>query len=291
MAGTLRSFVPASFKAATLFALALVVSVLLPPKLKEWAGAGLYEIQAPAWTGLAYLTDLQAYFGNYAQPRVELIEAGRDLARLNAAYELTRVENETLREELARLEAYFEMPSHSEYRYEVARVIRRDVNAWWDRMTIRKGRQHGISEGDAVVYVGGVVGRVETVHLYTSEVILVSDRRFRMAAHLQGDNRPVTYQGKSPEPFSPPVGTASSIQPDVVIPPGEHLDLVSSRLGGVFPDGLPVGRITRLKPSLDGLFQTAEVALNPELLSLWEVAVLVPIDSEVPTLPALPAPK
>lgn len=187
---------------------------------------------------------------------------------------------DSLQEEVGRLEALLELPSENGYRYEIARVARRDLTAWWQRFTIRKGRNYGIPEGAAVVYAGGVVGRVREVHAYTSVIELVSSPGFRMAASLEGESRPVTYQGLPNPPFVPPIGEAMNIPPDVRVSRAEPRRLVSSRLGGVFPEGLTIGLITAVEPGSDGYFQQGLVQLDPELSSLKEVAIVVPLDFE-----------
>ena len=48
--------------------------------------------------------------------------------------------------------------------------------------------------------------------------------------------------------------------------------------GGVFPGGLTLGMVTKVEPSTDGLFKNGEVQLDPNLSSLTEVTVLVPLD-------------
>ena len=69
--------------------------------------------------------------------------------------------------------------------------------------------------------------------------------------------------------------------------------LVTSGLGGIFPPGLNLGQIVKLEKGGDGLFQTGEVALDPRLISVSEVAVLVPLDrrsSQIIDTPAVSTP-
>jgi len=249
---------------------------VLPPVFKQFLHTGFYEFQAPLTVTASQLKDLQTYWSLRGQSEDDLIAAGRDLARINAQYALSRQQLEALRDEVTRLESLLQLPSVAGYRYEIARVAYRDLNAWWERMVIRKGSNAGIEEGVAVVYGGGVVGRVREVHAYTAVVELVSSPGFRMAANLAGENRPVTYQGLPNTPFMPPIGEALNIPPDIEVMPGAPLQLVSSRLGGVFPEGLTVGLVTQLEPGADGYFQRGQVLLNADLTTLREVAVLVP---------------
>lgn len=258
----------------TLLGVVLTVWFVLPVGVKSLVETTFYEFQAPSWTALSYIEDLQDYWTQRNRPRVELIQAGRDLARLNAAYRVRNQQVEGLAEEVRRLESLLDLPSAPAHKYVPARVMKRDVGLWWQQLVIRKGAADGIPEGAAVVSARGVVGRIHKVRAYTSVVELVSSRTFRMAAQVEGDARPVIYQGGINQPFAAPAGVVRSVQADVVAEDG--LRLVSTRLGGIFPDGLTIGTITNLRLDEDGLFQTGVVELPNELLTLREVAVLVP---------------
>ena len=273
---------PYSAKPILLLAGLLIVWWLVPAVVKSLVRLSFYEFQAPVWTVASGLRDLQDYWAKRSHSKHDLIEAGRDLARLNSAWLLRVQENENLRAEVARLEKMLELPSHPEYRYEEARVIRREMSSWWQQLVIRKGARDGVRARMAVVYSGGVVGRIKQAHLYTSTVELVSSSTFRVAAHLENDERPVTYQGGINLPFHPPRGEIFNVQPDVVVSALAPRRLVSSRLGGVFPDGLTLGWVERITPSPDGLFQRGRVRLKSNLLKVKEVAVLIPLDGELP---------
>jgi rod shape-determining protein MreC len=176
-----------------------------------------------------------------------------------------------------RLEGFFNLPSLDEYRYEVARVVRRDLTAWWQTLVIRKGVNYGIEPGQAVVFAGGVVGRVSTVGAYTATVELISSPHFRAAAHIEGDDRPVEFRGGLNPGLQAASGKVATVPADVVATLKAPLRLTSSRLGGVFPDGLTLGWVYSLDPSPDGLFQAGAVMLDPRLQSIREVAVLIPL--------------
>tara|TARA_B100001248_G_scaffold262589_1_gene259756 strand:- start:57766 stop:58620 length:855 start_codon:yes stop_codon:yes gene_type:complete len=252
----------------------------LPVLAKVFLNDSFFEFQAPTWTVASHLKDLQSYWNLKSRSRTELIETGRDLARLNAAYEISLQKARTLEDELTRLEALLKLPPIPEYRYEVARVCRRDLSAWWQQILVRKGKKHGIREGAPVVFAGGIVGRVHRVYTYTSLVELVSSPNFRISAHLEGDHRPVTYQGSINPTFSSPRGEAREIPPDIKDAQEEAIRIVSSSLGGTFPEGLTIGYVQQLEPGTDGIFQRTAVNLDQRLLSLTEVAILIPLETE-----------
>ena len=252
---------------------------LAPPFIKSFTRVSFFEFQAPLWSASSQLRDLQQFWALRNHSKIDLIKAGRDTARLNADYELRLQEYESLQAELARLEQLLNLPSHILYRYETARVSRRDINGWWQQIVIRKGKDYNIPAGAAVVYVGGVVGRVKEVHARTAVIELVSSRAFRMAAHFNNEDRPVTYRGGTNMALAAPKGQVDHVQSDITASPQNPRRLVSSRLGGIFPDGLTIGWVEQLSTSSDSLFKSGQVKLDKRLLSLREVAVLVPIET------------
>ncbi len=201
------------------------------------------------------------------------------MSRLNAAYTVRNQQFEAMEREIGRLEQFFNLPSFPDYQYEVARVIRRDLSAWWQVLVIRKGYNYGIAEGQAVIFSGGVVGRIQSVGAYTATVELISSPHFRAAAQFEDDDRPVEYRGGMNPSLAQATGLVATVPADVDVSRMDPLRLTSSRLGGVFPDGLSIGLVYNLEPSSDGLFQTGRVSLDPRLKSLREVAVLIPIES------------
>lgn len=258
----------------------LVAWLVLPTLVKVFTRSAFFEIQAPFAVAGSYAADLQNFWSSQAHTKREMMAAGRELARLAASYEIRLQDVEQLQAEILRLENLLKLPPQPAYRYEPARVAQRDLSGWWQRMTIRKGSNHGISLGAPVVFSGGVVGRVVEVHQYTSVVDLVTSPTFRLAAAAEGDTRPLSYQGGINESFKTGRGTVEFVPTDIYAAANQPKRLVTSGLGGVFPAGLTIGDIVALEPSTDGLFKSGEVRLDERLGSLTEVTVLVPLNPE-----------
>ena len=249
---------------------------LVPSAFKGIVKTSFYECQSPGWEALAKLSNLQSLWTDRAHSRGELIAAGRDLARLNAAYMLRIQQADSIDAELKRIEQLTGMPPLEHWHYLVARVVRRDLDTWWQRIVIQRGEADGVKKGYGVVYRDGVVGRVVEVHARTSVVELVSSSAFRVAAHVEGDLRPVTFTGVPAPAFKDPGGLATNIPADITVDPNRPLRLVTSRLGGDFPDGLTIGFMRAFERERDGLFQRSSVLINPGLVDVQEVAVLLP---------------
>jgi len=258
-------------------AVIVVAWLLLPVAVKAFLRVSFYELTAPVTLTASRVRDLQEVWSLRLHSKDDLIAAGRDLARLNASYELGVQRNTELQAEVARLETLLRLPSFTNYRYEHARVARRDFSGWWQRIVIRKGSNYGIPVGAPVVFTGGVVGRVTEVHATTSVVELISSPNVRLAGVVEGDTRPISFQGGVNPTFAPPTGVVEFVPLDIVASPAAPKRLVTSGFGGVFPPGLMIGTITRAAMGGDGLFQSGEVKLDERLGSLAEVTVLVPL--------------
>ncbi len=274
---------PKRFDQARPFAtlgLILLGWIFVPLVLKTFTRATFFEIQAPLIVADSYVSNLQTFWSNRLHSKDELLKAGMQVAGLIAQYDFSTQQNQQLQAEILRLENLLNLPPMPAFRFEPARVARRDFSAWWQRMIIRKGENYGITVGSPVVFSGGVVGRVAEVHRYTAVVDLITSPTFRLAASVSGDSRPVSYQGGLNDSFQSPRGTVDFVPLDIYATRIATKHLVTSGLGGVFPPGLTIGEITSLEPSADGLFKSGDVQLDERLGSLTEVTVLIPLNPE-----------
>ena len=258
----------------------LLAWLFVPLVLKTLTRSAFFEIQAPLAVADSYVADLQNFWATELHSKKELMVAGRETSGLIAQYEVGVNANEQLSAEILRLENLLKLPSMPAFRFEPARVARRDFSGWWQRMVIRKGENFGIPVGAPVVFAGGVVGRVTEVHRYTAVVDLITSPSFRLAASVAGDGRPISYQGGLNDSFKSPRGQVEFVPLEFFATRGATKRLVTSGLGGVFPPGLSIGEITNLELSPDGLFKFGEVQLDERLGSLTEVTVLVPLNPE-----------
>lgn len=255
--------------------------VILPVFFKAFTRASFFELQAPLTLSASYLRDVQEYWGLRAHSNEELIAAGRDLARGMASnFEIVSQQNTELLAEVRRLEELLRLPPYAEFRQEHARVVLRDFSGWWQRLVIRKGKNYKLTVGAPVIFTGGLVGRIVEVRAYTSVVELVSSPTFRLAATMEGDNRPISYQGGLNPTLGPARGVIEFVPLDIFANSAAPRRLVTSGLGGVFPPGLAIGQVVKVEPSTDGLFKNGEVQLDPRLSELTEVTVLVPLNPQ-----------
>lgn len=182
------------------------------------------------------------------------------------------------RQVLERLASLLPLEIDERFRYVYARILRRNVQWWWNTVWIDKGRDDGIAEGCGVLSAYGVVGKVLQVFRNTALVELITSPRFRSVVHVEGDLRPILYEGQASAPWSltVPRGKLSQLPLDFH---GDSLQqplrIVSSDLSGTFPDGIHYGS-SWLRADPRGREHGIPVDLFPEIQSLRELVVLLP---------------
>ncbi len=194
----------------------LLVWLFVPLVVKTFTRATFFAIQAPLAVADSYVQDLQTFWLTKLHTKEEMWQSGRQVAGLIAQYEFSVQQNKELDAEILRLENLLKLPSMPSFRFEPARVARRDFSGWWQRLIIRKGENYGIPVGAPVVFAGGVVGRVIEVHRYTAVVDLLTSPTFRLAATVSGDNKPISYQGGLNPSFRSPRGTVEFVPLDIL---------------------------------------------------------------------------
>ncbi len=267
---------------ASYVALAVFVTawMLLPATVRRFNREAFVEFQAPALHLLGKSRDLATFWEKKSRSSEELVAAGRDLARINAALEIKLKGMEDVRRENTRLREVTRYNVPTEYLSVVARVATRDSSSWWQRIVIRKGRNDGIRPGAPVVFGDTVVGRVTAVHLTTSEVDLVTSPGFRCTAYLEGDdqNRIVLINGVAANSLGTAKARVSVIPYDYLLPAGTPARVTTTGMGGVFPSGLTLGYLDGGAYATQvGNFKESLLVPSRDLYNLQEVSVLVPI--------------
>lgn len=148
-----------------------------------------------------------------------------------------------------------------------ARVIGEDISNWARTVVIDKGLRSGLRHGMPVVAAEGVVGRVIKVAQNSSRVLLVTDASSAVAALIQRTRTRGVARG---------LGSDLSVEyalNEADIKVGDLM--ITSGMGGVFPKGLPLGRVAMVEKDQFGLFQRVRVETVVDFSHLEEVMVIV----------------
>jgi rod shape-determining protein MreC len=161
-------------------------------------------------------------------------------------------------------------------------LARGDASGWWQKITLNRGARHGIRPDLPVVTTEGLVGRTMAVSAYMCDVLLITDPNCKVACQFADRNTYGIVRGMGITGGGEGVlemlcaarpCRLDYVPRDEVIAPGT--DVRTSGLGGVYPEGLRVGRVlaTRLDPA--GLYQCADIAPAADLAALKYVFVMV----------------
>lgn len=161
-------------------------------------------------------------------------------------------------------------------------IARDDGSGWWQTIRLGKGRAAGISENMAVMTPAGLVGKTIEVSGESCDVLLLSDRNFKVSVRFEQEGvfgvlcgGGVSLQGEHRFDVlcAPAALQADYLRNDAQIKRGETV--VTSGLGGVFPPGLVVGRVRRIYSDESGLYRHAEVIPACDLARLDMVLVVL----------------
>lgn len=150
-------------------------------------------------------------------------------------------------------------------------------------VTIDRGAAAGVRRMMPVVTAQGVVGRIHAVTAGTADVILVVDRNSAVAARVDRSRARATVRG---------LGGTDLCRLDYALRADDLIEgdlLVTSGTDGVFPRGLPLGRVTRLRRQPYGLYQNADVVPAVDVTRLEEVLVITSSEASPQRAPAAQA--
>jgi len=207
-----------------------------------------------------------------------------NIKRMQNAYE----ENKLLREDVNRLrlekqqyrEIFLENDRlkallslrEQEPRYvAVARVIAGGSDRLLKIAILDKGKKDGIEKGMAVITPKGLIGKVYSAMDSFSDVLLLKDSNFSVAVRLQNSRREGVV-----------AGTGNDYCLLKYIPPEENVEkgevVITSGFDGIFPEGLPVGVVSKVKKEGIEFFQYIEVQPFQSSEKIEDVMVLKRIE-------------
>jgi rod shape-determining protein MreC len=224
----------------------------------------------------------------------ELFRARGESRRLTAENERLARELDRLTEvelENARLRELLDFRESLHGDLLTARVIGRDATGLSRTLVLGRGESDGVVRGAAVLAPQGIVGHVFQTSAHAARVLLVADHNSGVDALVQRTRARGIVQGTVD-------GTCGLkyVKRTEDIQVGDTI--VTSGLDGIFPKGLPIGKVVSVDKRGQGLFQYAEIAPRVDAEQLEEVMVargLVAADEpgttpEPPPVAPAPAP-
>jgi rod shape-determining protein MreC len=218
--------------------------------------------------------------GDSLVSKKELLREIKDLRESNQVLNLQIQQSAAVWRENDRLRQMLNKPPQKPWRLRLARVVARDPAVWWRSVWIDLGSRDGVRANCAVLAPEGLVGKVQTVAETRSQVLLLGDPGLRVAVAVLGGAGTNVETGIL-------MSTSSSPRENNMVDleylsgsganrahPGDRV--VTSGVGGVFSNGIPVGQVVDLTPRDNGLGAEGRVRLSANLGALEEVWVILP---------------
>lgn len=142
----------------------------------------------------------------------------------------------------------------------VAEVVGIDPDPFKHMVIINKGSRDGVYEGQALLDAHGVMGQVVEVSPVSSRVMMITDT----SARIPIQNNRTKYRSIA-------AGVGQSNQMEMMhIPDTEDVQvgdlLTTSGLGGVYPEGFPLGTVQKVEHNPAGSFATVLITPMAETM-------------------------
>ena len=214
---------------------------------------------------------LPADLADSVLPRRELLKEIDDLRRENQQLKEQQIQTAAIARENDQLRGSLGWQRQAPWKLKLANVVMRDPANWWHTIQIDLGSRDGIQTNQPVLTAEGLVGRVSAVSFVSSQVVLIDDPNCRVSALVETATHDMGVLSAG-GPLDTSLVQLSYLASSANLKPGQNV--VTSGLGGVFPKGIPIGKIVDAQSIEFGLATEANVKLNANLGALEQVFVL-----------------
>jgi rod shape-determining protein MreC len=255
----------------TLYALLSVVAMYLDQR-QHYLEQVRYALQAAAYPVQLAVNSPSAAW-RWLRDSVQTREALRaENARLRSTQhdlELRAMRYEALARENGELRGLREALPPIADRWLAAEIVNIQLSSLRQRLLIDRGAANGVFRGQAVLDDKGLIGQTTHVGPWSAEVILITDPEHAVPVRIERTGLRTIAVGAGDTsslalPYLP--GNADIKNGDL---------LVTSGLGGVFPEGYPVARVTEVhRDAVQPLAQVraaplSHVSTDGEVMLVW----------------------
>lgn len=252
-------------KISTRFIIGLLIASILGISIAMYTGKGkvfistnmVGSVLAPVQKGLTNIANMFArgydYFFEFDSLSEENIRLKRELRAAEAKIRdinFQSIENEHLKNLLAIKE------QKPELEFEVCEVIARNTANWSSTLTIDKGTNVGLKNGDIVITEDGMLGYISEAGYNFSEITTVLDTDMSAGALATRTREVVVAKGDF-ELMGQGMLKLSYIGTDSELVIGDTVE--TSGTGGIFPKGILIGTVEKILPEEHGISNYAVV--------------------------------
>ena len=233
-------------------------------KLRSYLSASIYPIQ--------YLINLpnnlqKSFYANFLN-REEIVSQNQQLKEENLNLKSQMQQIYRLESENKRLYKLINSKPKTENTYLFADIVSTSKILNKHQILINRGSRNGIKLGSSIVNADGIVGHVIRDQIFASEVLLISDLEHAIPVEIvrTGLRSIAIGTGEFNKLRINTLPTNSNLQKDDIV--------ITSGLGGRYPEGFPVGTITEISREVGNPFLEVEVLPFANLKTINEVWVI-----------------
>jgi rod shape-determining protein MreC len=211
--------------------------------------------------------------GDTVVSRRELLRLNDELRRENQQLRLQAMQAQETASENARLRQLVGWQRQTSWKLKLAKVVLREPANWWRTVQIDLGSRDGLRVNLPVLTTDGLVGRISSVSLTRSQVVLLGDPNCKVSARVENEAHDTGVIGAS-GPLDTEFVGLGYLSRNANLKPAQNV--VTSGEGGIFPPGIPIGKVVDVQAVDFGLRTQARVRLAANLNALEEVWVMFP---------------
>jgi len=237
------------------------------------------------------LTSIQSWVSQQYQGVETFISASQDIREIRQNNTELEAENARMQAQIVELQQQlieYEILSallefaraNPEHKYIGASVIGRDPSPFLNYIIINRGSDDGLKRGMPVVTQNGLAGRIVQVTATGARVSLITDPVTRINVRIEPSRSAAVLSGSITGDI-----TLEQIPQQAEVNPGNLI--LTSGLGGNYPQNIIIGQVTSVRYLENALFQSASVQPVTDFDDLAIVLVITNFDP-IDITPLLP---
>ncbi|MEG2213910.1 MAG: rod shape-determining protein MreC [Clostridiales bacterium] len=256
---------------AAVFVLLLIATLTALEREQLTFGEELVrDMVAPLQSGVVVIGEKLAQIPRFFSDMQTLNAENHQLTAQVAAITARLSQVEAYEQENQRLRRLLNLAQEmAQWQPVAAQVIGRDIDHWYDTITIRGGADQRFARDQAVITADGLVGRIISVSHRSAQVLLLTDVDTALSCMIEESRVAGVLEAADD------LGNLHMIHLPADQPVKKQQTVITSGYGGIYPYGLRIGFIGQVQEAQGGLTQEAIIQPYVDFSKLETVLVLV----------------
>ncbi len=199
---------------------------------------------------------------------ISIKKLNRQLLKEVSELKIEQVLNREIKLENDRLRKLLKLEQSSPMKLLASFISAQDIILSGDTLTLSKGEHEGVKEKMGVVGLNGVVGETLKISRFKSQVLTITNHFFATEGIVQRSRERILIEGDGQNdliskhlPFE-----AQILEGDLIVTSGSS---------GVFPKGLPIGLVKKIKKTKSGITKAATIKPLVDLKNTEEFFIII----------------